>query len=52
METSRDEPEKEGFGEASLGEAQSENPPLDPEMLDGDDATGHRPENAPEDDLA
>jgi hypothetical protein len=25
---------REGFGEAGLGEAQSENPPADPEMLD------------------
>jgi hypothetical protein len=25
---------REGFGEASLGEAQSENPPADPEMVD------------------
>jgi hypothetical protein len=31
-------PAQEGFGEASLGEAQSENPPSDPEMLrDGDE---------------
>ena len=26
--------DREGHGEASLGEAQSENPPLDPEMLE------------------
>jgi len=26
--------EQEGFGQASPGEAQSDNPPLDPEMLD------------------
>ena len=26
-------PEREGFGEASLGDAQSSDPPLDPEML-------------------
>jgi len=26
-------PDQEGFGEASLGEAQSENPPADPEMI-------------------
>ena len=27
-------PEQEGFGEASLGEAQSSDPPADPEMLE------------------
>jgi hypothetical protein len=27
---------EERFGEASLGEAQSENPPDDPEMIDAD----------------
>ena len=26
--------EQEGFGQASLGEAQSSNPPNDPEMID------------------
>ena len=30
-------PEEEGFGEASLGEAQSSDPPDDPEMI-ADDA--------------
>lgn len=30
---------QEGFGEATPGEAQSEDPPSDPEMLDGDDET-------------
>jgi len=31
-------PDQEGFGAASLGEAQSENPPADPEYLrDGED---------------
>ena len=25
--------DQEGFGEATLGEAQSENPPADPEMI-------------------
>ena len=30
-------PDQENFGEASLGDAQSENPPKDPEMLDGED---------------
>ncbi|HEX2128093.1 MAG TPA: hypothetical protein VHF58_02640 [Solirubrobacterales bacterium] len=29
-------PDQEGFGEASLGEAQSENPPPDPDMIDDD----------------
>lgn len=31
-------PDQEGFGEASLGEAQAENPPADPEMLDDEDS--------------
>lgn len=29
-------PEQEGFGEASLGDAQSSDPPPDPEMLEGE----------------
>jgi hypothetical protein len=29
-------PDHEDFGEASLGEAQSSNPPDDPEMIDPD----------------
>lgn len=29
--------EQEGFAQASLGEAQSSDPPADPEMLDGGD---------------
>jgi hypothetical protein len=29
-------PDQEGFGEASLGEAQSSNPPPDPEMIEDD----------------
>ncbi len=33
-------PDQEGFGEASLGEAQSENPPPDPEMIRDGDAEG------------
>ena len=34
-------PDQEGFGEASLGEAQAENPPADPEMIrDGDGEGG------------
>lgn len=31
-------PDQEHFGEASLGEAQSENPPEDPEMIEDDAA--------------
>jgi hypothetical protein len=30
-------PDQEEFGEASLGEAQSENPPADPEMLEDEE---------------
>jgi hypothetical protein len=30
--------DREGHGEASLGDAQSENPPKDPEMLDDPEA--------------
>jgi hypothetical protein len=30
-------PDQENFGEASLGEAQSENPPSDPEMIRGEE---------------
>jgi hypothetical protein len=33
-------PDQEGFGEASLGEAQGENPPPDPEMIRGEDGEG------------
>ena len=29
-------PRREGFGEAGLGEAQSSNPPDDPEMIEPD----------------
>ena len=32
--------EQEGFGEASLGEAQSSDPPSDPEMLENDQDAG------------
>jgi hypothetical protein len=39
-------PEQEGFGEASLGEAQSENPPSDPEMLRNGDGDEEEPEEA------
>lgn len=34
MEARESHPDQEGFGEATLGEAQSENPPPDPEMLE------------------
>jgi hypothetical protein len=47
MTESGPRPDQEGFGEASLGEAQAENPALDPEMLEdgepaeaGDEAYG------------
>ncbi len=40
METSRPRPDQEHFGEAPLGEAQSENPPADPEMIRGDEGSG------------
>jgi hypothetical protein len=33
VETPRSRPDEEGFGEASLGEAQSSNPPADPDMI-------------------
>ncbi len=36
MESPDPGPEREGFGEASLGDAQSSNPPSDPEMIDDD----------------
>jgi hypothetical protein len=36
MERSGPGPDREDFGEASLGEGQSENPPDDPEMIDPD----------------
>lgn len=29
-------PDEEGFGEASLGEAEADNPPDDPEMIEPD----------------
>jgi hypothetical protein len=34
-------PDQEGFGEASLGEAQSSNPPPDPEMLEDEPKEGN-----------
>ncbi|HZO58779.1 MAG TPA: hypothetical protein VFB51_03710 [Solirubrobacterales bacterium] len=36
MERSGPGPDREDFGEASLGEAQSSNPPDDPEMINLD----------------
>jgi hypothetical protein len=36
MEAPGSGPDREDFGEASLGEAQSSNPPDDPEMIDPD----------------
>ena len=36
MERSDPRPDEEHFGEASLGEAQSDNPPDDPEMIEPD----------------
>jgi hypothetical protein len=36
MDPSAFESDREDFGEASLGEAQSENPPDDPEMIEPD----------------
>lgn len=41
-ESQEPRPDQEGFGEAGPGEAQSENPPVDPEMVeeDGDDEDG------------
>jgi hypothetical protein len=37
METPEPRPDQEGFGEATLGEAQSSDPPPDPEMLNDTD---------------
>jgi hypothetical protein len=36
MERTGPGPDRENFGEASLGEAQSSNPPDDPEMIEPD----------------
>jgi hypothetical protein len=36
-------PDQEGFGEASLGEAQSENSPTDPEYVEDDDQDAEAP---------
>ena len=38
MSESHEGADRVDHGEASLGEAQSENPPLDPEMLEDEDA--------------
>ena len=38
MSESREGADRVGHGEASLGEAQAENPALDPEMLEDEDA--------------
>lgn len=38
MEGEDPRPDQEGFGEASLGEAQSSDPPSDPEMIEGESA--------------
>jgi hypothetical protein len=45
-------PDQEGFGESSLGDAQSENPPNDPEMVEDDqDAEAPREDEAAEHDV-
>ena len=45
-------PDQENFGEASLGDAQSENPPNDPDMLEDDqDAEAPREDEAAEHDV-
>jgi hypothetical protein len=43
METPEPRPDQEGFGEAELGQAQSENPPSDPEMIRAEDDEGAGP---------
>ncbi|HLM31647.1 MAG TPA: hypothetical protein VK326_08315 [Solirubrobacterales bacterium] len=42
-------PEREGFGEASLGEAQSSDPPPDPEMVEDEEDEDAGPATTPED---
>jgi len=42
-------PEREGFGEASLGEAQSSDPPPDPEMIEDEEDEDAEPATTPED---
>jgi hypothetical protein len=39
MTESNPNPDQEGFAEASLGDAQSENPPADPEYLEDGEGT-------------
>ncbi len=41
-------PDQEGFGEASLGEAQSSNPPEDPEMIRDSAEDGPPADESPE----
>jgi hypothetical protein len=36
MDSEQNRPDQENFGEASLGDAQSSDPPEDPEMVDED----------------
>ena len=38
--------EQEGFGQASLGEAQAENAPNDPEMIEDDADAGHQDQDS------
>jgi hypothetical protein len=49
MSDHHDGSDQVGYGEASLGEAQAANPPLDPEMIneDADDAEFGEPEPEP-----
>jgi len=47
MEAPGSRPDEEGFGEASLGDAQSSNPPDDPDMIEpGSDELDTDVENA------
>lgn len=49
----RPHPEQEDFGESSIGEAQSSNPPLDPEMLHySDEAEDEERSDEPAGDVA
>jgi hypothetical protein len=51
-ETPDPRPDPENFGEASLGDAQSENPPNYPEMIEDDqDAEAPREDEAAEHDV-
>ena len=50
-ESPEPKPDQEGFGESSLGDAQSENPPEDPEYIEDDqDAEAPREDEAAEHD--